>query len=171
MTISQFGVTYIFTIPSESTVQRNCSGRVMSIQYCYQARNEDVGNTRDVFRFLSLVQDGLQFTVSTNVIIKTTPLNSICSDFPGSLQQICCDTTSLSVSDQFQIPPSTYTFGVIIINNNVKLLAFANDVKEYRVEQYQVSLDFLIPPGNKFTLTENAQVNRSLLLLRFLIGM
>ena len=168
MIISQFGVTYIFTIPSESTVQRNCSGRVMSIQYCYQARNEDIGNTQDVFRFLSLTQDGLQFTVSTNVIIQTTPLNSICSDFPGSLQQICCDTTSLSVNDQFQIPPSTYTFGIVIVNNNVKLLAFTNNV---RVEQYQVSLGPSIPPGSKYTLTENAQVNRSLLLLRFLIGM
>ena len=167
----QFGVTYIFTIPSESTVQRNCSGRVMSIQYCYQARNEDIGNSRDVFHLLSLVQDGLQFTVSTNVIIQTTPQNSICSDFPGSLRQICCDTTSLSVSDQFQIPPSTYTFGVVIINNNVKLLAFANDVREYQVEQYQILLGLSFPPGNKFTLTENAQMNGSLLLLRFLIGM
>ena len=152
-------------------MQRNCSGRMMSIQYCYQARNEDIGNTRDVFRFLSLTQDGLQFTVNMNVIIQTTPLNSICSDFPGSLQQICCDTMSLSVSDQFQIPPSTYTFGVVNINNNVKLLAFANDIREYQVEQYQALLGLSIPPGNKFTLTENAQVNQSLLLLRFLIGM
>ena len=168
------GVIYIFTLPSES-VQRNCSGRVVSIQYCYQARNSDRNKRQNVFNFLSLVQEpvqnGVQFTVNSNIIIQTTPEDSICSDPPGMIQQICCDTTFLSATDQFQIPPSTYPFGVEIINNNVKLLAFANTVIEYHVEQYQIAVGSSFPPGTMFTLTENAQVNRSLLLLRFSIGM
>ena len=172
VTGSQNGFTYIITFPSES-VQRNCSGRVVSIQYCYQARNSDIDKKRHVFNLLSLVQEpvqnGVQFTVNSRITIQTTPEDSICSDPPGGIQQICCDTTFLSSTDQFQIPPSTYTFGVMIINNNVKPLAFANTVTEYRVEQYQGALGNL-PPGSMFTLTENSQVNRSLLLLRFLIG-
>ena len=167
------GIIYIFTLPSES-VQRNCSGRVESIQYCYQARDSDIGQTREAFNFLSLVQEsvqeGVQFTVNSSIIIQTTPEDSICSDPPGGIQQICCDTTFLSSTNQFQIPPSTYTFGVVIINNNVKPLAFANTVTEYRVEQYQTSFGSL-PSGFMFILTENSQVNRSLLLLRFSIGM
>ena len=167
------GVIHIFTLPSES-VQRNCSGKVESIQYCYQARGSDIGQTRKAFNFLSLVQEsvqeGVQFTVNSSIIIQTTPEESICSDPPGGIEQICCDTTFLNATDQFQIPPSTYTFGVVIINNNVKPLAFANTVTEYRVEQYLASFSSL-PSGFMFTLTENAQVNRSLLLLRFSIGM
>ena len=122
--------TYIFTIPSES-VQRNCSGRVVSIQYCYQARNSDIGKRRNAFNFLSLVQepvqDGVQFTVNSSITIQTTPQNSICTNPPGVIQQICCDNTSLIDNDQFQIPlpPSNYTFGVRIINN-IRPLAFTN---------------------------------------------
>ena len=167
------GITHIFTFPSES-VQRNCSGRVESIQYCYQARDSDIGHTRNVFKFLSLVQEpvhgGVQFTVNSSITIQTTPEDSICSDPLGNIQQVCCDTTFLSATNQFQIPPSTYTFGVQIINNNVKPLVFTNRATEYRVVQYQAVLGNT-PPGSIFTLTENSQMNRSLLLLRFLIGM
>ena len=167
------GITHIFTLPSES-VQRNCSGRVESIQYCYQARDSDRNERQNVFNFLSLIQEpvqnGVQFTVNSSITIQTTPEDSICSDPPGGIEQICCDTTFLSPTNQFQIPPSTYTFGVEIINNNVKPLAFANTVTKYRVEQYLASISSL-PSGFMFTLTENTQVNRSLLLLRFSIGM
>ena len=175
VTESRDGLTYVFTLPSES-LQRNCSGRVESIQYCYQARNSDRDERQNVFNFLSLVQEpvqgGVQFTVNSSITIQTTPENSICSDPPGmNIEQICCDSTFLSATNQFQIPPSTYTFGVMIINNSVKPLAFTNTVTEYRVEQYQASLSSSLPPGSIFTLTENNQVNRSLLLLRLFIGM
>ena len=167
------GITHIFTFPSES-VQRNCSGRVVSIQYCYQAKNSERDERQNVFNFLSLVQEpvhnGVKFTVNSSIIIQTTPEDSICSNPLGNIQQVCCDTTFLSATNQFQIPPSTYTFGVVIINNNVKPLAFVNTVTEYHVEQYQASLGNL-SPGSIFTLTENTQVNGSLLLVRFIIGM
>ena len=168
------GVTNIFTLPSES-VQRNCSGRVESIQYCYQARDSDRKKRQNVFNFLSLVQesvqDGVQFTVNSSITILTTPEDSICTDRPGrGMQQICCDTVFLNATNQFQIFPSMYTFGIQIINNNVKPLAFTN--REYRIEQYQTSLGNSLPSsGTMFTLTENDKVNRPLLLLRFSIGM
>ena len=171
VTMSLNGFTYIFTIPSKS-IQRNCSGRVMSIQYCYQAKNSDIGQTRNVFTFLSLIQEGVQFTVNSSVTIQTTPEDSICSDpRAGGIQQICCDTTFLSAIDQFQISSSTYnTFGVVIINNNVKPLVFASTVTEYRVEQYQSALGSSFSIGTIYTFTNSTQVNGSLLLLRFFIG-
>ena len=169
VTGSRDGVTYVFTLPSES-VQRNCSGRVDSIQYCYQARDNNRNKIQNVFKFLSLVQepvqDEVQFTVNSSITIQSTPKDSICSDPPGNIQQICCDSTSLSATDQFQIPPSTYTFGVEIINKDVKPLVFTNRATEYRT-----SLGSSFPSGNMFTLKENIQVNQPLLLLRLSIGM
>ena len=169
--------TYIFTIPSES-VQRNCSGRVVSIQYCYQARNGDIGQTRNIFNFLSLVQEPVQnrvnrvqFTVNSSITIQTTPQNSICTDPPGNIQQICCDTASLIDNDQFQIPlpPSNYTFGVRIINNNVRPLIFTSSVTEYHVGPSYIINNPPTSPGTMFILREGT--NRPLLLLRFIIGM
>ena len=96
------GATYIFTIPSESPL-RNCSGTVVSLQYCYQARDRDIGMTRDVLDFLTLVQNGLQYTVSSSLTIQTTPRSSICTDTSGSIQQTCYDTSSLNANDQFQL--------------------------------------------------------------------
>ena len=148
--------TYIFTIPSES-VQCNCSGRVVSIQYCYQARDSDIGKRRNVFNFLSLVQepvqDGVQFTVYSSITIQTTPEDSICSDPPGYIQQICCDTTSL-IEFQIPLPSSNYTFGVGIINNNVRPLVFTNSVTEYRVGPSYITNNPPTSPGTMFTLRE-----------------
>ena len=164
------GVTYIFTIPSESPL-RNCSGTVVSLQYCYQARDRDIGITRDVFNFLSLVQNGLQFTVSSRLTIQTTPQNSICTDPSGSIQQICCDTSSLNANNQFQLPSSDFTFGVVITNSNVRPLAFATSTLEYRVEQFQAALGADgSTPGNNVTLGANTRVNDGSLVFRFIIG-
>ena len=165
------GVTYIFTIPSESSL-RNCSGSVVSLQYCYQARYEDIGRRTDVFRFLSLVQNGLQFTINSSIIIQSTPWSNICSNPPGTIEQICCDSTPLSCSEQFQITSSSFAYGVVTGNKNVQPLAFAISATKYRVEQFQVSLgDSVQTPGTIFTLSGSSLVNdHSLLLLRFNTG-
>lgn len=62
LTVTQFGLTYIFTIPAESE-QRNCSGTVLSIQYCYEASNETIGSNQHIFNLLVLQQNGLDFTI------------------------------------------------------------------------------------------------------------
>ncbi len=162
------GVTYFFIVPAESA-SRNCSGDVVSIQYCYQARDSDRNEVRTVFNLLAVGRNELQFTIISSTPIQTTPQDSICTDPPGSIQQICCDTTPLS---GFQIPSSEYTFGIVITNANVRPLAFAHSVMEYRVEQFRASLGTTGPPtGSTVTLTEGDRLtDRALLLIRFTIG-
>ena len=171
LTTSQDGITYIFTIPPESPLMRNCSGTVVSLQYCYQARDRDIEMTRDVFDFLTLVQNGLQYTVSSSLTIQTTPRSSICTDTSESIQQTCCDTSSLNANDQFQLRSSDFTFGVVITNSNVRPLVFTTSALEYRVEQFQAALGADgSTPGNNVTLGANTRVNDGSLVFRFIIG-
>ena len=169
LTQSQFRrLSYIFAIPPESPL-RNCSGTVVSLQYCYQARNSDIGRNRTVFIFLSLTQNGMNFTVNRRIFIRTTPSNTICTNSSGSIQQICCDTTTLNINNQFQLPSSNFSFGVAINNPNVRPLAFTTSSTEYHVEQYKASL-MLTNSGTMFTLSTSEKVNDSFLLFRFVIG-
>lgn len=81
-------------------------------------------------------------------------------------QFICCDTTALSSSNQFQIPFSSYIFGVRIHLDNVRLSVFVPSAVEFRAEQFQTTAT-----GNSFTLgVEDRVTDHSILLLRFLIG-
>ncbi len=162
------GTTYFFTVPAESA-SRNCSGDVVSIQYCYQARDSDRNRVRTVFNLLAVNRNGLQFTIISSTPIQTTPQDSICTDPGGFIQQICCDTTPLS---GLHVPPSEYTFGIVITNRDVRPLAFADSVREYRVEQYSDRLGNNGPsPGSTVTLLDgDRNTDHTLLLMRFTIG-
>ena len=167
-------VTYFFTVPAES-VSRNCSdGDVVSIQYCYQARYDDItmgtmGTSINVFNLLAVDRNGMQFTIINSTTIQTAPNNSICTSPPGDIQQICCDTTPLS---GFQIPASEYTFGIVITNRNVRPLAFADhDTRmEYHVYQFITSPDSTRPsPGSTVTGVRVTGIKAVLrLLIRFI---
>lgn len=160
------GVIFIFTIPPLSA-QRNCSGNVMSIQYCYQAKNRNLGDPQDIFSFLSLMKDGFQFTIIARFLVQTTPQASRCtSPSQGSIQQVCCDTTSIVPTNQPQIPSSEYTFGILTMNSDVLPLAFRDTATEYQYDQFHA-----VPAGSTFTLSEgNLLDDRSLMLLRLFIG-
>ncbi len=161
--------TFFFTVPTES-VSHNCSGDAVSIQYCYRARNSDRNEVTTVFNLLAVDRNGLQFTIISSTNIQTTPQDSISTDPGGSVQQICCDTTPLS---GFQIPSSEYTFSIVTTSSrNVRPLAFANSVREYRVEQYSDRLGNNGPsPGSTVTLRDRDKNNdHALLLMRFIIG-
>ena len=171
LTTSQDGFTYIFTIPPESPL-RNCSGTVVSLQYCYQARDSDRNGNRKVFDLLSLTQNGTQFTVDRKITRQARPQNNRCTD-PNSrgIQQICCEITELNIYDRFHIPSSNFAFGVVITNVNVRPLAFTTSALEYRVEQYQAALGANKPLlGSTFTLADSSRVNGGSLLFRFFIG-
>ena len=170
LTAAKDGIIYIFTIPPESSL-RNCSGTVVSLQYCYQARNRDIGMNQSIFNLLFLVKNGLNFTVSNKIQIRTSPQNSTCTQSGQNQQQIiCCDSTSLQPTDRFEIPPTNYSFGVVVGNQRSRLLAFVPSAMEYRAEQYQASLG-VNGPRRTFTLTDaNRNQSSSLLLLRFFIG-
>ena len=169
LTAARNRITYIFPIPSESPL-RNCSGTVVSLQYCYQARKSDIRNNRSFFiNFLSLIKNGLEFTVSNKIQIRTSPQNRICTRWGQNQQQIiCCDSTSLQPTDRFMILPTNYSFGVVV--RSLQLLTFAPSAMEYRAEQYLASLGVNGPNGTFMLTDANRNQSSSLLLLRFFIG-
>ena len=164
------GNTYIFTLPPLSA-ERNCSGTVLSLQYCFQARARDIGNTLSVFDWLSLTRDGNQFTVNARFAApQVTPEEGMCANPPGGVQRVCCTTVSLA-SGRFQVPASAFTFGVVITNSNVRPLTFVDGVTEYDVESF-IERPAGNPgpmPGDMFV--GSSRTDHSLLLLRyFLLG-
>ena len=104
---------YIYTIPPESA-QRNCSGTVTAVEFCYRVRTMDEvrsGETKEVFYFLSLTQDSSnqrRFTVNRRIIINSTASNSICAAVSPD-NRVCCENKRL----EYQVPSSTFTFGII----------------------------------------------------------
>ena len=172
LTTSSNGVSYIFTIPAESA-ERNCTGNVVAIQYCYETGNGQIGsNEISVFNFLHMNRNGLAFTVTDSFTEQTSPQNSFCTNPTGVIQQVCCETATLDVMDQFQLPTTSYTFAVMIINNDARPLAFVSSAIEYRHEQLQAHLGSSAPPPrNIITLGQNTVItDESLLQLRFIIG-
>ena len=169
LTASNKGFTRVFTIPSESP-QRNCSGNVVSIQYCYQASDSDLGTRRIAFTFLTVELDGLRATVTGSFGIQTNPHSSICTNPPGNIQQVCCDTVSLGPNNQFQIPASSFSFNVLT-NGNLRPLTFADSAVDFRVVHYRSSFGVAILPGNVFVLSETQLQNESsIVLMRLFIG-
>ena len=122
--------------------------------------------------FLHMNRSGLVFTVTGSFTERTSPQDSFCTDPMGGIQQICCETATLDVMDQFQLPTTSYTFAVQVIRGTAWPLAFAASATEYRHEQFQASLGNQAPsPGNIFTHSQNDVVtDESLLLLRFFLG-
>ena len=172
LTTSSIGVTYIFTIPAESS-ERNCTGNIVAIQYCYETRNVQIGsNEINVFNFLHMNRSGLVFTVTGSFTERTSPRDRFCTSPMGMIQQVCCDTATLDMMDQFQLPTTSYTLAVMIINNDALPLAFVPSATEYRHEQLLAVLGSSAPqPGNIITLGPNDVVTgQSLLLLRFILG-
>ena len=81
----------------------------------------------------------------------------------------CCDRTPLN-SNQLSIPSSEYTFGVVTFNGDTTTpLAFHNTVGNYQVNRIEVSAS-IINPTVGTTISIGQSQERSLLLLRFFIG-
>ena len=162
------GVTFVYTTPPEP----GCTGILVALQYCYQARVNDIGSyDQRVFRFLSLRRDALQLTVENRITAMSLPQDNICSVSPGEDGRIiCCDTTTLSKYNQLNIKSSNYTFGVVILNGNIQPLAFN---KKHQFPHFRTR-----PSGNggpsvgaTFGVTvDELQSDATLLLLRLIIG-
>ena len=157
--------SFIYTTPPESA----CSGIVTAIQYCYHAKiNINTTPKLSFLRFLSLSRDGFDFTVSEK---RTGEANGACSDYPGSDgQRVCCGKKNLATNNrQFRIP-SNYTFGVILLRNDIQPLAFSGtaDMK-YQFPHFVRKLSTSSPTS--LTLNEDDyESDRYLLLMRLLLG-
>ncbi len=159
------GRLYILPLPSLSP-QRDCNGSVLSIGYCYAARPSNLGRSLPIFTFLSLTQDGFQFTVDQRFTVRSTPLRNICSSLSPSEAVVCCDRMVLSREREFALPTSSYTFGLVVRRR--RLLAFSDSASQYHALQFQQDVGTI---RANFNLTkENQFSNRSIPLLRFLIG-
>ena len=168
------GTTIIFTLPSKSP-ERNCSGTVTALQYCYQARARDIDIPQNIFDFVSLskVEGSSQFTVIRIFPVTTSPQENECTDPSGSVQRICCTTTALNSTIQFQVTSLISWFGIILRRGSGRRpLTFTNSNTVYRVDQYEVRPNGDSGPSLNAMLTvNNPRSDRSLLLLRLLIGM
>lgn len=167
LTASRHGFTYIFTLPSRPT-QRNCSGNVSAIQYCFMVNHSVQQNsTQNVFSLLSLTRSSFHFTVDNAIMVNSTLLESKCTiSQPSATGMLCCDTTVLT--EEFKIPSTdNFAFGVVIVNMKVLPLVFA---RKYRAEQFIVALGPNFDSYEGSLNMSNRENNESLPLLRFLIG-
>ena len=169
------GITYIFTIPAES-VNRNCSGTVVAIQYCYHAEltNADI-NSRSVLNIFDLLSvttldTSSLLTVRERFTVTSTAAEDNCmlgSQVKGRTPHDCCTTTTLDSSQQFQIPPSSYTFGIQVLSEYPGIpYFFRAAATEFNVNQCQIP----IVTGDNFNLAVSCLTGRSLFLLRFVVG-
>ncbi len=162
--------TYIFTIPAElaaAAAEFNCNGTIVSIQYCYDARNQ--GSRMNVFDLVTLNKSGNTFTVASSFRVQTTPQSGICTLILSG-RWACCDRFDIPPDNHIQLlSSSNLTYGVVNRNNDVRPLTFVNAAVDYRVEQFSAR-----PSNNNLNLgrsfTGTQQNSRSLLLLRFIIG-
>ena len=168
-------MTHIFTIPLKA--QRGCSGTVVAIEYCYQTSLKQLGEKKTAYNLLTLIQDGLHFTVNASFPIKTTSSNGTCSGVSKN-KLFCCDvlnvTTLSGNNNVFQILPlSGLTIGITM--RVYRPLVFTDSAREFQTDQFKVSLSTgtsLPSIGSSFTLGEaDVMNNSSILLMRFLIGM
>ena len=159
---------YIYTIPPESA-QRNCSGTVTAVEFCYRVRTMDEvrpGETKEVFYFLSLTQDSSiqkRFTVNRRISINSTASNSICATVSPD-NRVCCENKHL----EYQVPSSTFTFS-IVARKDFRLLISTNTTTEYIEQRYfsENAINTSTQEGSSFQTRDHVPINMPLLLLRF----
>ena len=144
---------YIYPIPSVL----NCNGMVSAIDYCY--RTEETGQQL-VFTLLTLVQNGLNFTITDVIEVRET--------LTRYSRLLGCDITSssLNMMDYFQLPANNFAFGIVPASG-VTLLRFNLFQSHYHVEQYQTDSMTIgaLDVGTSFTLNE--AINAPLRIFRF----
>ena len=170
LTVTADRRVYIYAIPPESA-QRDCSGTVTAVEYCYRETRPELQQTKDVFYILSLTpsinqtDNRTQFTVNRRIIINSTASDDKCAVFEDRpWLYVCCENKSLV---KYQIPSSNFTFA-IVARKDFRLLISTNTTTEYTYLKSfndESVLDTEIQEGNSISL--NQQTNMSLLLLRF----
>ena len=158
---SEKGLTHIYTIPTDSE-GHNCSGTAVAIQYCVAINTSNMKNTS--FSLLILDQDGLQFTVTKRIRVRT-PEDTFCSPSGNSNELVCCTKEALSPTEQFKISSSlsSFTFGIL-----PRFSQFLSVPTENGVGKFQAVLSELGKPNTNFTAT--MAESSSLLLMRLIIG-
>ena len=167
------GFTYFFTLPPLSP-ERNCSGTIVAIQFCYRAdlNSGEImgGDPQEIFEFLVTDREDSLFTITSRFSVEATSSDSNCvigNRIPPNTPHDCCTSFEPPSELLNQIPSSSFTFGIRILDMDFKPFVFRDSVLELRVEQFQTAATNTA--GDIFTLGE-AVTNNALPLLRFLLG-
>jgi hypothetical protein len=108
---------------------------VAAIELCYRAeltnRQISSGQSLNVFELLMVSRQGLLFTFTSRSIIPSSSSCVVAGGKVGSLTPYdCC--TSVIPPNEFQIPSSSYTFGVRLMNTaNARPIAFGSSVQQF----------------------------------------
>lgn len=166
--MNQQSFAYIFATPVQSA-QPNCNGRVVAIQYCYNTTQEKLGSMQTIFNFIAFSSaGGTSYRQHSNDIpIQTIPVASNCTSGSNAQERICCDVSSLSSNDQFNIPSAALAIDVVIHNRDTQLLAFTNSVTQY---SYTINPTSTIIFARCCINLEGGSQTIGLVLLRLLIG-
>jgi hypothetical protein len=133
VTPTRNGFTYFFTLPP-----RDCSGSVAAIELCYRAEltNGQISSSQplNVFELLMVSRHELSFTFTSRSTIQVTPSSSNCmvagAKVGSRTPHDCC--ASVIPPNEFQIPSSSYTFGVRLMNTaNARPIAFGSSVQQF----------------------------------------
>ena len=151
--------TYIYTLPSVSD-GRNCSGTVVSIQYCYYwTGNRNANRQVTIFHLVAANIDESRRRL--RIPVQSSPKRDNCTNVTGNY--VCCTVTPLH-SSQFDVLSDAIRYGVVITGDHPRPLAFttaSNSTTAYRIPSVN---EFFAPREEQRTTT-------GLVLLRFLIGM
>ena len=162
------GLTYILTIPPPSPAERDCSGRVVAIEYCYVANPIMVQFERTVFLFDFLVlnrESRLSFRVVEEITVQSTPSRTICQE-RSTFDLVCCDVTTIRNEELF-VSQANFTFGITVLFL-ANLIAFPDTAMEYNADYILTNPIF----SSNFQVTESNFVSaRSLPLVRLFVGM
>jgi hypothetical protein len=163
------GLAYFFTLPP-----RDCNGSVAAIELCYHAEltSGQISNPgpENVFKLLmvTIQESTFTFIIISRSTIQVTPSSSSCvvagARVGGLTPHDCC--TSVILPNDFQIPSSSFSYGIRIINSNVKPIAFRVHIQEFLSNQFQTTL--AATAGNVVTL--GGSIVHGIFLLRFIIG-
>lgn len=168
LTVTTIINTFIYTLPPESAQQRNCTGPVTAIEYCYLATELDIvfGSLIEIFDLHILTRVGeSQFQIEQSISIQSIPTSGKCHLAPP-FNVACCETTTLSGGDVFSLPPSEFVFGVTVALT--QLLIFADSAVEYNVQHLEVQSALL--SGSFAVSVLDSLTSESLILMRFHAG-
>ena len=168
LTTTSFSRTYLLTIPPLSP-ERNCSGAVTGVEYCYRSSFTTFG-PRTILEVVFLSRDQFQFTVTGVLPVEASLNDASCFTSSGihGTNTICCETMMFSDVEQFQLPVTSFTFGISTAST-FRVLTFAPTTTQFNVEQFQI----FAPPfvGLSFSATDLRAVSEPVPLVRLLIGM
>ena len=173
LTALVFSIVYVFVVPQVGP-NRDCSGNVMAIEYCYRTSRTIGNGQKTVFEFLLLTRNtpisvihGQSFTVDSRFPVRDNPATATCTNIAGTIEKVCCSTTDLSEANQHEAPTTAYTIGIAVTNANILPLAFSFSSTAFNFNQYQIPLSNVHLGGS---ITVNQLTGRSLALLRFNLG-